>query len=230
LLYRYRGTNPRHSENVGLRKAMLRGTPLIYFHGIVPGRYMVVWPVFIVADDQQGLVFSVAVDDQRLIEAYTRDESSEFVAGESADDSRRRYITTVVLQRLHQRGFRERVLQAYNRQCSLCHLRHIELLDAAHIIPDGEPGGDPVIENGLALCKLHHAAFDSFFLAVRPDYTVEIHRSILEEHDGPMLLHGLQGLHGARILLPHSTSRWPSQERLKLRYEKFLKARGASLA
>ena|SRR5690242_15166375 len=34
--YRYRGTNPAHHENVGLRLAMQRQTPLIYFHGVVP--------------------------------------------------------------------------------------------------------------------------------------------------------------------------------------------------
>jgi len=54
----------------------------------------------------------------------------------------------------------------------------------AHIVADSEDEGDPVVSNGLALCKLHHAAFDSFFLAVRPDYTIEVRRSILEESDG----------------------------------------------
>lgn len=33
LLYRYRGTDPRHRDNVGLREAMHRGIPLIYFIG-----------------------------------------------------------------------------------------------------------------------------------------------------------------------------------------------------
>src|SRR5207248_2061906 len=37
LRYRYHGTDPQHHENVGLRTAMATQTPLIYFHGIVPG-------------------------------------------------------------------------------------------------------------------------------------------------------------------------------------------------
>jgi hypothetical protein len=41
----------------------------------------------------------------------------------------------------------------------------VELLDAAHILPDGHPKGEPVVPNGLALCKLHHAAFDRQRLA-----------------------------------------------------------------
>lgn len=47
---------------------------------------------------------------------------------------------------------------------------------AAHIIPDREEGGEPPVTNGLALCKLHHTAFDAFFLSIRPDYVIEIRR------------------------------------------------------
>jgi putative restriction endonuclease len=224
MLYRYRGTNPDHPENVGLRKAMSQGTPLIYFHGVVPGKYMAVWPVFIVGDNRKGLVFSVAVDDQAYVDAYARAESDGLTIGEPKDVGRRLYVTTIVRQRLHQRGFRERVLEAYNQQCSLCRLRHSELLDAAHIIPDGEPGGEPVVENGIALCKLHHAAFDGFFLGIRPDYIIQVRGDILDERDGPMLLHGLQGLHGSKILLPRSAKRCPSPGRLEVRYDRFLEA------
>jgi len=39
-------------------------------------------------------------------------------------------------------------------------LRRQELLDAAHITPDSDAEGEPVVSNGVALCKLHHAAFD----------------------------------------------------------------------
>lgn len=35
MLYRYRGTDPQHRENVGLRLAMQRQAPLIYLFGIV---------------------------------------------------------------------------------------------------------------------------------------------------------------------------------------------------
>ena len=39
LRYRYRGTDPSHRDNVGVRTAMNYALPLAYFHGIVPGRY-----------------------------------------------------------------------------------------------------------------------------------------------------------------------------------------------
>src|SRR5947207_1157860 len=40
LLYRYRGTDPLHRDNVGLREVMRRQLPLVYFHGIVRGQYL----------------------------------------------------------------------------------------------------------------------------------------------------------------------------------------------
>ena len=75
-------------------------------------------------------------------------------------DTQAGYITTLVQRRLHQQAFRERVLLAYREACSICRLRHRELLDAAHILPDRHPLGEPLVSNGLALCTLHHAAFD----------------------------------------------------------------------
>jgi putative restriction endonuclease len=107
---------------------------------------------------------------------------------------------------------------------ALCRLRHIELLDAAHITPDTHPTGEPLVSNGLALCKLHHAAFDRFFFTVRPDFRVEVRPSILEETDGPMLLIGLQRIHGERIQLPARAALLPDRERLERRYEEFRRA------
>ncbi|MBN1885818.1 MAG: HNH endonuclease [Candidatus Krumholzibacteriota bacterium] len=221
ILYRYRGSDPRHRDNVGLRTAMARNIPLVYFHAVSPGKYMAVWPVFIVGDNPAALTFQVAVDDAAHAGIFKRSRSEAMVA---EDMGRRQYITSTVKQRLHQRGFRERVLTAYRQQCALCRLRHAELLDAAHIIPDGEPGGEPVVVNGIALCKLHHAAYDKFFLGIDPDYFIRVRRDILEEEDGPMLLHGLKGMDGNRIILPRAVDRRPSRERLEMRFGRFREA------
>src|ERR1051326_9022678 len=64
ISYRYRGEDPRHRDNVGLRLAMERQTPLIYFHGIVPGLYEPAWPVYVVGDDPARLTFSVMADER----------------------------------------------------------------------------------------------------------------------------------------------------------------------
>ena len=215
LLYRYRGTDPAHRDNASLRLAMRRGVPLVYLFGIVPGEYMPVWPVFIVGDDSVALAFSVAVDTKGTLGAPPPEEILV------ADQARRSYVTRLTQQRLHQQGFRTRVLRAYQERCAVCRLRHKELLDAAHILPDGHPKGDPVVSNGLALCRLHHGAFDAHILGVRPDLIIEIREDILRETDGPMLVHGLQGFQGARIGIPPKQELQPDREFLAERYELF---------
>ena len=60
LLYRYRGTHPAHHENVGLRLAMERRRPLIYFHGVTKGEYFAAWPVYVIGDEPNALRFRVA--------------------------------------------------------------------------------------------------------------------------------------------------------------------------
>lgn len=217
LRYRYRGTDPMHRDNRGLRFAMQESLPLVYLHGLVPGKYVATWPVFIVQDRPEALSFSVAVDDAEHLGLA----QSGLVHGE-ASEVRRGYVTTLARRRLHQRAFRERVLAAYQHQCSLCRLKHDELLDAAHIIPDTEPEGEPVVSNGLSLCRLHHAAFDKFFVGVRPDYVIEIRPDLLEETDGPTLRHAIQALHGQRIILPKRKENRPSVDLLTTRYERFL--------
>ena len=54
IRYRYRGTDPNHRDNALLRKAMLQRVPLVYFHGIVPGRYQADWPAYVVGDDSKA--------------------------------------------------------------------------------------------------------------------------------------------------------------------------------
>lgn len=220
LQYRYRGTDPNHRDNRGLRFAMKESLPLVYFHGIVPGRYLTVWPVYIVSDAPDDLTFTVAVDDRSHIGDHSADSVRE------ANEGRRQYVTAVVRRRLHQRSFRERVLRAYRHQCALCRLRHEELLDAAHITPDSDPDGEPSIDNGIALCRLHHSAFDRLFIGIRPDYTVEVRPDILTESDGPTLKYAIQGLHNSRILLPHSAQHRPSTIHLAARYEQFRRMTG----
>jgi putative restriction endonuclease len=173
--------------------------------------------VFVVGDDPGSLAFTVAVDDPQVLDNdVTIDEH---------DEARRRYVTRLARKRLHQVAFRQRVIRAYRDSCAVCRLRHVELLDAAHILPDGHPRGEPVVPNGLALCKLHHAAFDRHIMGVRPDLVVEVRDDILAEVDGPMLIHGLQDVHGAPLLIiPRANRQRPDVEFLAERYELFRRA------
>lgn len=216
LRYRYRGTDPGHRDNVALREAMRRQAPLIYLKGIVPGRYLPAWPAYVVGDEPDRLTFQLAIDESVV--------SGEDVRDSEVADIRRAYVTTETLKRVHQQRFRERVLSAYRECCAVCRLRHRELLDATHILPDRHPRGEPVVSNGLALCKLHHAAYDRNILGIRPDLEIEIRMDILEEVDGPMLVHGLQEFQGGRIVVPRRADDHPDPDFLKERYEEFRRA------
>jgi len=218
LKYKYRGQDTNHPDNQGLRSLISLGKPLIYFHSIIKGKYLTTWPVYIINDNKQELVFTVAVDDIKSVKNEYEQVS------EDATYYRRSYLTSTIQTRVHQRSFRERVLLAYQNHCALCNLKHVELLDAAHIIADKEDIGDPIIPNGLALCKIHHAAFDNNFIGINSDYIIKIRMDLLTETDGPMLRYGIQSLNNAKLILPPNKIHWPDKERLERRYSAFLKA------
>ena len=75
--------------------------------------------------------------------------------------------------------------------------------------------------NGHPPCKLHHTAFDANLMGVRPDHVIEVKRRQLDEIDGPMLIHGLQGFDGRTITVPRRTELRPNGEFLEERYELF---------
>jgi putative restriction endonuclease len=214
LEYRYFGTNPGHPDNAGLRRCLVEGRPLVYFRAVEKGWVHALWPLVLVHDDPPTLTFTAACEDVEALRPG--------VTPAAADAARRAYVTRMALVRLHQAKFRQHVLRAYATRCTVCGLRHRELLDAAHIVGDRHEHGHPVVPNGLALCKIHHAAFDANILGIRPDHVLEIRAEILVERDGPMLRHGLQSLHGERLMqLPRRLEDRPDPERLEERYEQF---------
>jgi putative restriction endonuclease len=77
------------------------------------------------------------------------------------------------------------------------------------------------VNNGLALCKIHHAAFDQHIIGVTPDYQIKVKEDVLREKDGPMLKHGIQELQDQKLILPKSKKAWPNQEFLEHRFNKF---------
>lgn len=211
--YKWRGNDPSHYDNQALRHAMETRTPLIWFLGIAPGVFEAHYPVWIAGEEPTLQQFILALDED-LLQGWQPGLLTEPFA------PARRYAEYVVRTRLHQPVFRARVLLAYERQCALCGLRHTELLEAAHIRRDSQ-GGQPIVPNGIAMCAIHHAAFDANILGVDPRYQIHIRRDVLTELDGPTLQHALQGLHGGGLTLPRSRAQRPRADLLEQRYEEF---------
>lgn len=208
LRYDYRRGDPGGGDNRKLRRAYELGLPLILLRGIAPGVFVPVFPVYVVRDDPAARCVEIAVD-----------EGLRFLPTSGGEDVRR-YAERLTRLRLHQPVFRAQVLRAYDGACTICRLQHVDLLDAAHILDDADRG-QPVVTNGLAMCKIHHAAYDRGILGVRPDYRVEIRADVLLEVDGPMLRHGLQEMHDRRLHLPRRTAELPDRDALAQRWASF---------
>ena len=176
--------------------------------------YHATFPVFIVGEEEAAHEF--------LVDAVA---GGALQPNSVLEEVLKRYIAVETKRRLHQPLFRAGVMRAYRTRCAVCALGHSPLLDAAHIVPDREEAGVAAVRNGLALCKIHHAALDSNILGVRPDHIVEIRADLLHEIDGPMLKHGLQELHGGRLMvLPESRRDFPAKDLLEVAYERFRSA------
>ncbi|MCC6946713.1 MAG: HNH endonuclease [Bradyrhizobiaceae bacterium] len=99
-------------------------------------------------------------------------ESPEKVADDEIErkvPSERRYALVSTKRALREAGFRDRVLTAYGHQCAMCGIQ-LKLLDAAHILPVNAPNSTDETRNGVALCTLHHRAFDRSFVTFDKDY------------------------------------------------------------
>ena len=215
--YCYQGKDPRAHDNRWLRAACELRAPLIYFYGVEPGLYWPIWPVFITLMDDRALTCRVAVDERR-------DQATPILAAcmdEARAVLRREYVTAETKRRLHQGAFRERVLRAYEERCAVCNLPRRELIQAAHIIPDRDERGRPEVANGLALCSLHHSAFDANLLGIRPDTVVEISHKLLRERDGPVLERALKAFDGERLRVPRRRLLRPRADYLEMRFELF---------
>jgi putative restriction endonuclease len=196
-------------DNRKLLAALETGAPIILFEKPLPNLYVPVFPVYVIDVDLENRHFIIDLDDSRL--RTSRDMTLD-----------KRYVDRLVKQRVHQPMFRARVLSAYNKKCAVCTLKYPELLDAAHIISDSDERGLPVVTNGMAMCKIHHAAYDQDFLGVSPDYVVHINERLLADRDGPMLQFGLQAMNGKSLELPSRRDDRPDRDYLAERFARFV--------
>lgn len=101
--------------------------------------------------------------DQELADLFAGDDA---LSGDFTDESR-------------SIAFRSVVVEAYVHTCAMCGARirtptGRSAVQAAHIVPFSVcRNNDP--RNGLALCPLHHWAFDQGMLAVSDHYHVKLH-------------------------------------------------------
>ena len=175
--YAYRAGSIDQPDNRALRAAYELQTPLVYFRALAPGQYSVVAPMFVTADDPAARTV--------VLEPGLPIQDMQPGGLVSAPDMRA-YATREARVRLHQQRFKLDVMRAYRNRCAICSLRERALVQAAHIVPDVEPEGIAAVVNGLALCAIHHLAFDRNLLGSTPRRRAH-RRPVAAEIDGPML-------------------------------------------
>lgn len=215
FVYAYRAGPIDQADNRALRAAYELQTPVVYFRAVAPAQYLTVAPMFVTADDRAAR--TVVLEPGLPIQDM---QPGGLVSGPDV----RAYATREARYRLHQQRFKIGVMRAYQHRCAICSLRERALVQAAHIVPDAEPEGIAAVVNGLALCAIHHLAFDRNLLGVNQEGTVHIADRLLRETDGPMLRTGLQEFHGERIAFPRKAADRPDPERLGIRFERFMDA------
>jgi putative restriction endonuclease len=106
-------------------------------------------------------------------------------------------------QRARRPGFVEDVLHAYAYACAFCGFdgaigRNPVGLEAAHVRWHSQDGPDEV-NNGLALCSLHHTLFDLGVLGLLPDLRIQVSRWYVARSTAGQ---AIDALHGQPIAAP----------------------------
>jgi putative restriction endonuclease len=85
--------------------------------------------------------------------------------------------------------FSDRVLKAYGHSCAICSVQ-LRLLDGAHILPVAETESTDETSNGIALCALHHRAYDRGLITFDSDYQVHSNEKRFDELREAKLIDG----------------------------------------
>ena len=115
-------------------------------------------------------------------------------------------------------AFRRIVVSLYQQHCAFCKLKIVSqdnqnIVDGAHIKPFAE-FHDDLFDNGIALCKNHHWAFDRGWFGINDDYKIMVlNDRFLEET--PKGMRSLQDFDGEMILLPNQETYKPRIDSLQ---------------
>ncbi len=211
------------NNNRYLWEAQSLNQPFIYFHGVSPSYYSALFPCFVSEIFDQGekdsfCNVSVGSELDNLLPPLVE---GHYLIPNSFE---RRYAIRESKTRLHQSSFRQAVLSAYQNKCAMTGLPTPRLLDAAHIIPDTEANGVAAVQNGIALSKLHHTAYDRHLIGIDSDFKIHVSDEVMAETDGPLLEESIKGLNGRKLTVPSRKALHPNKEHLAARFEEFLKA------
>ncbi len=223
--------SPYDGLNEGVKRASQFGLGFVHLVQVNPkpkSEYLLVSPVFVDGWDDTARTFSLFALPESMTNVPPEPELVADAA-HSLPEHEKRTALRLVEQRLGQAGFRKEVLAAQRNRCTVCELRVRPLVDAAHVVPHADPRSTNEVRNGLALCALHHRAFDTDVLRIDPDAVVHVDEGRLAEFSSlapdalrrrdPAAVHQLLDHHGRPLRLPKDPRKRPDPELLRLRWE-----------
>lgn len=157
--------------------------------------------------------YSLLIKSKNLIDSLAQQiletHFTESIQEELADE-----LGFNILQIRKQRDplFRQQVLRAYNYECAICgfNMRHDNTsvaLEAAHI-KWKQYGGPCDIPNGLALCAIHHKAFDKGSIGLDENMRLQVSEAVNGSGIVGRLFWDFQG---KAISLPQTKALYPQE-------------------
>ncbi len=136
-------------------------------------------PEFPVKFQSSGQIIDPVHDHalDELWQKYTRTMALAGIAGKGSPGVEEGYSYGVAKRRKHQTMFRNLLFRHYPAKCFVCGFDQIEVLEAAHIIPDCK-GGRSNVENGRLMCSNHHRAHDAGLFKLESDLPIWVDDSI----------------------------------------------------
>ena len=123
-------------------------------------------------------------------------------------DADRQTVEVVLNKKVRSRMFREKVIEAYDKQCALTGMRLINgggraEVQAAHI-KSVEANGPDSVNNGIALSGTIHWMFDRGLLSISDDYEILVSRKVNNTDEVARLINK-----DRKAILPKNESDWP---------------------
>lgn len=169
-------------------------------------------------------MFGLYVEQMEVLHASGKDQAQLVALRQMASDPlkvepddlpmQRRTVMTTTLRLLRNRRFSEQVLGAYDHCCAFCGVQ-LRLLDAAHILPVAHPDSNDRVPNGVALCALHHRAYDSALVTFDGGFSIQVSQSAIVCLTDAGLTGGLAQFNAAlrsSLLLPKVQANYPSTQ------------------
>lgn len=114
--------------------------------------------------------FGESASDLAVLEEVTANPNAVNDAQISTVSQERQTTVTNVRKKIRDNSFKSRILTSYSSRCAFCSVQ-LKLIDAAHIVPVQHNGTDET-SNGIALCALHHRAFDRNLVTFNEEYQI----------------------------------------------------------